>query len=211
MKLAIRTSSGPYAIGLFDHDLNLLAQKSLGASEARQTTLGSLLQDCARISDRPIDEISEILVDLGPGGLSSTRAGVSFANALAYGMRVKLLGVSALWMQTYDARANYHAPILSMRPAPGGQSIWALFEGFDLTASGFSPPDEVIDDYRKRIGEFLVVGPMQRLNLKSDNGNNRLLDIESPSIESMLRSPKISPSPNIKAGYLEPINSADGA
>ena len=211
MKLAVRTSSGPYAIGLFDQDHNLLAERQAGGGGPRQSVPGVLLQECLREIDQAIDVVDEVIVDVGPGGLSSTRVGVSFANAISYGMRLKLFGGSALRMQMYDVRVNCRTPVLSMRPAPGGQSIWAFFEGLDLTASGCSSPDDVIAQHQKSFGTITVVGPMRRLKCHFEYTGAIFLNIESPSLESMLKSPRISPQRDGNACFLEPINSADGA
>ena len=211
MKLVIRTSSGPYAVGLFDQEDGLLVQKHTEGGGVRQSTLGELLQECLLEIDKAMGDLTEIIVDLGPGGLSSTRVGVSFANALSYGMRLNLLGVSALRMQIHDVGPNCRTPTLSMRPAPGGQSIWALFDGSDLTASGCGNPDEVIAEYQKLFGTITVVGPLQRLKLDSKDNRTCILNIDSPSLESMLKSPKIPPQRDGRAFYLEPINSTDGA
>lgn len=210
MKLAIRTSSGPYAIGLFDKSTSLLVEKQADASISRQTTLGSLLEEGLREIDKTIEAVSEVIVDLGPGGLSSTRVGVSFANALSYGRRMELSGVSALRMQAHDARADCITRILSMRPAAGGRSIWALFDGGVSTASGCSTPDEAISQSLSLFEDITVVGPLKRLKFTSEDTGVRFINIESPSLEGMLALPRISPRLDGKTYILEPISSTGG-
>lgn len=211
MKLTIRTSSGPYALGLFDEGSNLLASRQSDERSLRQVALGVLLEEVFQEAVTSIECVSEVIVDLGPGGLSSTRVGVAFANALSYGSGLKLSGVSALRMQMFDARACCDTPLVSMRPAPGGQAIWALFEGSSLTASGSSSPDDAIAQLRDGINCFGIVGPMKRLKLEEENLKERIFDIDPPSLESMLVLPKVTPRRDGDVSFLEPINSADGA
>lgn len=211
MKLAIRTSSGPYGVGLFSEDGKLIADMQDDREDIRSMNIGDLFIKLIGRAGYGILDITEVLVDLGPGGLSSTRVGVSFANAFSFGQRTKLLGVSALDLQMHDARRHSDLPILSMRPAPGGNVFWSMYVETTKTAKGCSLSQEAIDQQARCHDRIAVVGPLKRLSLNdSDQKNVVTIGVDPTSLESFSLASKQFPKSNSAISLLEPIISAEG-
>jgi len=211
MKLAIRTSSGPYGVGLFTDCGSLLSCKEAEATPTRPGNVGDLLQDMLAANDLRLSDVSELFVDLGPGGLSSTRAGVSFANALSFGLGAKLCGVSALDVQFLDVKSPLARPTLSMRPALGQKVFWAFYDQNVLAGKGCGLFDELVADLLGRFNHLLVIGPLQRLRIKVEGSTNiEFFNVDPPSLESLFAASKQFPLASPGTFILEPIASIEG-
>lgn len=67
--------------------------------------------------DAQLRDITEIFVDIGPGGLGVTRTGVAFANALAFSIGVPTTGVPAFELLGCDAATGSDQPVVILRKA----------------------------------------------------------------------------------------------
>ena len=216
MKLVIRTSSGPFGVGLFSCTGRLIAAGDSGDWPVRSRSVADVFRQALDKSARDTADISEIVVDLGPGGLSSTRAGVSFANAFSFASGTRLSGVCALEMQFHDAARACKLPILSLRPAPGGNVFWAFRDGETTDGMGCGQASEIIDRFAGAYDRVAVAGPLQRLGLNGPNGPNgrhhpnlSFVEIEPPSLRSLLVSGTVSPGSRCGICVLEPIGSVE--
>lgn len=165
MRLAIRTSSGAYGAALLAVDGAVIASRE---GQGSATAPGDLVAALLQAAGCAPGDLTGVLVDLGPGGLSSTRVGVSFANAFAHGAGLALAGVSALDLQAQQARVDAGIdagakPLVSLRPAPGGQVFWALYPATTATEAGCAPLPALLSDLRARLGRFALTGPLARL------------------------------------------------
>jgi len=211
MKLAIRTSSGAYGVGLLDSEGSLVGAQYGDDRAFRSANVGDLLSELLEETGHAQTDIGEILVDLGPGGLSATRVGVSFANAFAFGGAAKLFGVSALQLQMDDARRVTELPLLSIRPAPGGLSFWAVYEGTSRVVEGCEPPSEAIARLVRRFDRLAVAGPIERLGLgKEGPGGAEFIEVDPPSLESFFKAERRLPRLESAIALLEPIVSLEG-
>ncbi len=210
MKLAIRSSSGRFAIGLLAADGTLLSAKYANDDRQRAQNIADLYQELAADVAFTKADISEIIVDLGPGGLSATRAGVSFANALAFGLSTKLAGVSALELQMLDLRRNSDAPILSLRPAAGGDAFWAFYLGHDLKAQGRGLALAAIESALKKVPSFTLAGPLARIckGITAPEGVT-FENIDPPSLAVFAQATKHAPRAGISPPCLEPTISIE--
>ncbi len=70
-------------------------------------------------------DLSAVVVDVGPGNLTSVRSGVAYGNALAHARRIQILGVDSLELLALGLRAADPAtPVLALRKA-GGTAVYA--------------------------------------------------------------------------------------
>lgn len=200
MKLLIRTSSGPYGAALFEGD-RCIAQRETALDALRSRNIGELVAQLLAETGTDLRDINEIGVDLGPGGLSSARSGVSYANALAFGSGAALWGVSALDLQRACAGPGR---VLSMRPAAGRKCLWALYHDDRFITAGCDDPTTAVDKGAAR-GASRAIGPMQRFALP--DSPIELVDLDPPSFDAFARVPHRVPigAPPI----LTPITSAE--
>ncbi|MBC6440424.1 MAG: tRNA (adenosine(37)-N6)-threonylcarbamoyltransferase complex dimerization subunit type 1 TsaB [Rhodospirillales bacterium] len=72
-------------------------------------------------------DIDVIAVDLGPGGLTATRSGVTFANALAYGLGKPLVALSYFDLVGLQTFAETGRVAACVRPTTEGDAFLALY------------------------------------------------------------------------------------
>ena len=212
MIAAIRTSSGPYAVGVFSNQNQLLsANENLELPQQRKS-ISELFHEALSDAGAKISQLREIIVDLGPGGLSSCRVGISFANAVAFGTGVKLSGVSALDLQEIEAMD--YAPnktILSLRPALGQRAFWRIYSLDKQVEFGHGTVDEGIERAISNIDDTVVVGPLSRLQLNIPLGRNvSLLDMPAPALDTFLRAPRRGAQMHKGLQVSEPITTIEG-
>ena len=84
-------------------------------------------------------DIDAIAVDIGPGGLGAVRAGVSFANALAYALMRPVHPVTAFELIGFEAWRTIRAPILCLRATSHGNAYVGLYDGVAVTTMRYGP------------------------------------------------------------------------
>lgn len=72
-------------------------------------------------------DIGAVAVDLGPGGLTATRGGVTFANALAWGLGIPLVPLDYFDLVTAETGAP--STVVCIRPTTAGQGFFREGEG----------------------------------------------------------------------------------
>ncbi|MGY9048783.1 hypothetical protein P775_19205 [Puniceibacterium antarcticum] len=211
MRLIIQTSSATFGLGLLSDTGALLHEIHAKDCTTQSKNLGDLFHALMDGAGCTLADIVEICVDLGPGGLSSTRAGVSFANALAFAGSVGLSGVSALELLMLEARKTSALPICSMRPAQGGLAFWAFYIEGRLEGVGCDQPDAVLGQLIESRGEIAVAGPLARLRLDPQalNGLHRM-EIDPPGLDIFSQATRRPPADVGGVAVLEPITSAEG-
>jgi tRNA threonylcarbamoyladenosine biosynthesis protein TsaB len=211
MILAIRTSSGRHGVGLLDDRAQVIASREAQGTSLRGDSVADLFAAVLKETGAERGQISSVLVDLGPGGLSSTRAGISFANAFAFGRAIELKGVCSLELQLVEARLQTQLPVLSMRPAPGRQALWALYQQGQPVAVGCDAPVEAIARQRAQFDSFAVAGPLGRFALDDISLEGiALIDIDPPRIESFAQVAHRAARMQDGLALLEPINAPAG-
>ena len=209
MKLIVQTSSAAFGLGLMDDRGTLLKQVRGEGRTPLSRDLGALFHSLLKDAGgaRGLAAFKAILVDLGPGGLSSTRAGVSFANGLAFGAAIPLFGVSALDLLMAHARETWSGPLLCMRPAQGGLVYWVRFDGDVPLASGCDRPDVALASVSP--SQTALIGPLARLRLNPQAvASMRLLDVDPPDMRHFARVSLRAPTMLDGVSILEPVTSA---
>jgi tRNA threonylcarbamoyladenosine biosynthesis protein TsaB len=81
-----------------------------------------------REAERTKEDISAVLIDLGPGGYGALRVGVSTAKALAHGLGVPASGVGRLELDAYGVVAEAaDRRIVPVHRAGRGDLAWAAY------------------------------------------------------------------------------------
>ncbi|MDE0238783.1 MAG: tRNA (adenosine(37)-N6)-threonylcarbamoyltransferase complex dimerization subunit type 1 TsaB [bacterium] len=73
------------------------------------------------------NDIGAVAVDLGPGGLTATRGGVTFANALAWGLGIPLVPLDYFDLVTAETKAT--TTVVCIRPTTAGQGFFREGKG----------------------------------------------------------------------------------
>jgi len=151
MNLFLQTSSGQPALVLWDG--GVIYEVTYG--QMQRLDYGMELRTALAATGRRLEDLSEIIVDIGPGRLGSTRTAVAFANGLAYARNLPIVPLNSILMLGAYAEATHGKPCLVLRSAARKQYHWGLVKGGRIIEAGFAP-DAVISPLHK--GPVLVAG-----------------------------------------------------
>jgi tRNA threonylcarbamoyladenosine biosynthesis protein TsaB len=124
--LALEASSMTYmvAAGAEEHPG---VQRTAHRNDPAFTGFGALVAETLTAAGATFGDVGTIALDVGPGGLSSIRAAVAYANGLAFSLGVKIFPVSSLELMAIAARPAYPGAVLSLKRAHGGNIYAGLF------------------------------------------------------------------------------------
>lgn len=151
MKLFLHSSSGQPALVLWQKGVVF----EVAYDKMQRLDYGAELGKALAEAGREMAELSEIIVDIGPGRLGSTRTAVAFANGLSYARGVPVVGLNAFTMLGVYAEATHGAPCLVLRSAARAQYHWGLVQDGIITEAGFSTDGTVSPAYR---GPLVIAG-----------------------------------------------------
>lgn len=91
--LIIRTDAPEAQLYLYQGDL-AIASRTWHAHRKLSDTIHEQIFSLLKQADKTLQDIDGIIVYQGPGSFTGLRIGVAAANALAFGLRVPIIGVS---------------------------------------------------------------------------------------------------------------------
>jgi len=95
MTLALSTSSPLVSVALFDNLGVNIGAESQYADGAASGALAVMARDLTMLCGVGFSDITQVAVDVGPGGFTGVRVGVTFAKSLAWGLGVPVVIASA--------------------------------------------------------------------------------------------------------------------
>ena len=146
--LGIETSARDYRLALGDAT-DATVETAEEVSAARSTSLADMLRRALSRRDAEAGEIEAIAVDLGPGRLTSVRAGVAFANALGFSLSVPVLGFSVFELLAREADSDL--PLLAVLPGPSGRTYVGLVQDGVLTKARLGTLPDVLDGLPRHV------------------------------------------------------------
>jgi tRNA threonylcarbamoyladenosine biosynthesis protein TsaB len=122
----MQTSNGVPMMGLAQDGVltfdSAADEALLGSREYRNVLTIGLERIGARVQD-----ITEIFVDIGPGGLGVTRTGVAFANALGFALGLPTAGIPAFELLGAQAAVDHAGTVVILRKAARPYVHFGLF------------------------------------------------------------------------------------
>jgi tRNA threonylcarbamoyladenosine biosynthesis protein TsaB len=159
--LGIDTATPQVSVAVGGHEGVLaLAQTARGRQHAEALT--PAIQFTCRQARIELSEISVVAVDLGPGLFTGLRVGVAAAKAMAYALRVPMIGVPSLDLIAFPLRYSPRLIVAavdarrgelftaSYRQVPGGMQR--------LTPHHVVSPDDLASELLASAEECLLVG-----------------------------------------------------
>jgi tRNA threonylcarbamoyl adenosine modification protein YeaZ len=136
--LAIDTSTSRTSVALISDKTLLWSQFEDGAT-AHAEAVPRLVQKALAIDN----EISQVIVGMGPGPYTGLRAGISFAQAFAWARNIELTGVCSL-----DAIASSATEYIAATDARRKEIYWAKYkDGKRIDGPHVNLPNEVKGDF----------------------------------------------------------------
>jgi tRNA threonylcarbamoyladenosine biosynthesis protein TsaB len=198
MKLFLQTSSGQPSLVLWDN--RVVFEVTYG--QMQRLDYGVELRAALESTGRALQDLSEIIVDIGPGRLGSTRTAVAFANGLAYARRLPIVPLNSILMLGAYAEATHGLPCLVLRSAARKQYHWGLVKGGQITETGFAPEAVITTDYK---GPIVVAGDATPEHASVENAEWLSLNAVEGSALALLE-PHLTPT----QGPVVPLTDTSG-
>lgn len=159
--LVIETSSSPFGV-VFGKNKNVLFN-SVDDSFLRGTRdLSFLVERGLDAIKGRVNDIGAIAVNIGPGGLSSVRSGVSFANAFAFGLKIPVYPFTSFELIGFDAWRKFQLPVLCTAKATKGKAYAGLYDKGAVTVMRFGLLEKISKEMTSELDEFVIAGPHRK-------------------------------------------------
>src|SRR3954465_8492427 len=159
--LGIETSTSQVGVAIGGHE-GVLAQSHSNRGKRHAETLIPAIDFVRRQARVDLHEISCIAVDLGPGLFTGLRVGVASAKALAYALRVPMIGVPSLDLLAFPVRFSPRR-IVAAIDARRGELFYAFYRqgpgGMQrLSDHQIGTPDDLASELLASGEDCLLVG-----------------------------------------------------
>lgn len=151
MKLFLQTSSGQPSLVLWEN--RVLYEVTY--DQMRRLDYGTELKTALKAAGRALSDITEIIVDIGPGRLGSTRTAVAFANGLAFAHNISIIPLNSFILLGVYAEKTHGKPCLILRSAARQQYHWGLVQNGKIIEVGFADDAVISPKYE---GQIVVAG-----------------------------------------------------
>ncbi len=156
LTLAVETSSPEYGVALNAFD------RHLGHAVVQRTdpsfhSIGQLVAMCVEQAGIRFQDIELIAVDCGPGQLSSVRAGVAYANGLAFSLQKPVFAASSLDILAAGAMTPAQ-PVLCLRRSYADTVHAALFRTGSAPVLRHGPMAAVVRELALGLDELTIAG-----------------------------------------------------
>ncbi|MDR7281061.1 tRNA (adenosine(37)-N6)-threonylcarbamoyltransferase complex dimerization subunit type 1 TsaB [Catenuloplanes atrovinosus] len=152
LTLAIETSSINYGVTLDG------TETVLRRDDPSFTSIGGLVETALAAAGRTPADIALIAVNLGPGNLSSVRAGVAYANGLAFSLGRRVVGVHGLRVLAFAAAPDADLPVLCLRNAGAGNVYAAVYEHGKASLMRHGTLSDIAEAVRAAHSEIILAG-----------------------------------------------------
>jgi len=155
--LALEASSRTYAVAVGDGE-EPRAQAAVRRDDPAFRGLGELVTQTLDRAGGRFGDIETIGVDVGPGGLTSIRAAVAYANGLAFALRAGIFPISSLELMAMAAEQAHGGPILSLKRGLGGNTYAALLADGEIADMRHGPAGSVVPAVAGGLARVCVAG-----------------------------------------------------
>jgi tRNA A37 threonylcarbamoyladenosine modification protein TsaB len=185
--LAIESSSNVYRVVL-GRDGEAIFDSDVNECDLPFRTLSALLECGLEAIGAKASEIKGVAINVGPGSLTFVRAGISFVNALAFSLNVKIYPFNWFEIIAAQTREMTELPVVCAVPASNDNAYVGLIRGESVEIMRFGRVHEALAKVSDGLGEVAVAGRI-RHRLAALLGEARVVDtgIENPDARTLLR------------------------
>lgn len=157
-------------------DGKIIDESAVFAAEKTSFEFQNFILRSAATNGFAISEIDFISVDIGPGRLSATRSGVSFANALAFSIERPIVPLTYFDLIGYETACATRLPVACIVQASNGMGYVGLFDKDRLQFMTYGTLLDRLADATKGLGDYAVAGQFSadfvtKLDLPADRVN----------------------------------------
>jgi len=183
--LAVESSSNVYRVVL-GRDGEVIFDSAVENCDLPFRTLGALLECGLETVGAQANEIKGIAINVGPGSLTFVRAGISFVNALAFSLNVKIYPFNWFEIIAEQTREMTDLPVVCAVPASNDNAYVGLIRGASVEIMRFARVDEALAKVGGGLVEVAVAGRI-RQKLAALLGGALDLGIENPDARTLLK------------------------
>ena len=183
--VAVESSSNEYRV-VIGRDGEAIFDSSVNKCEQPFRTLGALLECGLEQIAAPAREIKGVTINVGPGSLTFVRAGISFANALAFSLKVGIYPFSWFEIIAAQTKGTTELPVICAVPAANDNAYVGLIRGESVEIMRFGPLKETFAKVSAGVSEAAVAGRI-RHKLAALLANAVDTGIETPDAQVLLR------------------------
>lgn len=191
--LGIETSTMQVGCAIGGHE-GVLASTHTTRGKRHAENLTPAIRFLCEQSQVGLDEIGLVAVDVGPGLFTGLRVGVATAKALAFALRVPMIGVSSLDLMAFPVRFSSRL-IVTALDARRGELYYAFYRQVPggvqrVTEHQLGSPDDLASELLATGEEVLLVGDGAQRYMEAFEGLAKVELVEpgnrSPSAEALV-------------------------
>ncbi len=160
LTLGISTSFSNYAIIIAKAGDVLFNSNDLHFEEKKNIT--EWFEVALEESKISVKDISKIIVDIGPGGTTSVRTGVAFANSLAYSLGIAVCPVSSIELLSMTSWAQQKTTVLSLIKFMKNDYFIGFYDGKNDIRILYGELADVLPDLLKDEKSLIITGKFQQ-------------------------------------------------
>ncbi len=156
LTIGISTSSSKFNLAIGEEENIIFNSEDLLLNNNKKISF--LLSTGLKNSKKTVNEISNIIVDIGPGGTSRVRTGVAFANSLAYSLGISVCPVSSFELIGIQVWEKFKLPIICTVKSIRGSAYIGLYNNKKLILTKHGNIKNIIHKLTETIDEFVITG-----------------------------------------------------
>ena len=172
--LAVETSSDEYQIVLGRNGQKIF-DSAQDSCDVRPRDLAGLVSFGLKSAEARVGDITAVAINIGPGGLSYVRAGVSFVNALAFSLGILIYPFNYFEIVAQQAGELTALPVLCIVPAANENAYIGLIDNQVVKVMRFGPLSSTVSNILPRCDKLAIAGRNRHL-LKSFLNGIDILD-----------------------------------
>jgi len=157
IRLFLETSNLNFQLALHNEDTFLY--RSDHDEDMPDSQLHSMLSRDWLKSGQPIKAISEIVVDVGPGGLTSTRSGIAFANGLSFAKSIPIVEVDSIELMVLETNCADPDRVIGARRSNEGKYFLGFYQGQNCQHLALGKPEDLIREQGWQQRSMTWIGP----------------------------------------------------
>jgi tRNA threonylcarbamoyladenosine biosynthesis protein TsaB len=176
--LGIDTATDQVSAAIGGHE-GVLGSVNVARGRRHAETLAPAIDFLRHQTGVGLDELGVVAVDVGPGLFTGLRVGVATAKAMAYALRIPMIGVPSLDLVAFPQRLTSRL-IVAAIDARRGELFYAFYRSVPAGVQRVTPhqvgsPRDVASEIVASGEECLVVGDGARRYLDVFDGLSRVL------------------------------------
>lgn len=192
--LGIDTATDQVSVAIGGHE-GVLGSVAVARGRRHAETLTPAIEFLAGQTAIGLDEIGVVAVDVGPGLFTGLRVGIATAKAMAYALRVPMIGVASLDLVAFPLRETGRL-IVAAVDARRGELFYALYRPVPggvqrLGEYQVGSPGDLASELVARGEECLLVGDGARRYTDDFEGLSRVRvadqEVAHPSAASLVQ------------------------